>query len=324
MFAAAVCELAQAWDVGPDFVTHLPILLDGSVSGLQHIAAMVRDEVVGEYVNLTPSENGDDFYLRVAQDVWSEHCPPIMQGPTDRKPIKAAGCPRFYGSKAGGFDKRGKPHGMTRAVCEFLDEAAAEEGCVASHDGAELLAKAVDDSVNKLAPCVKEVRIFLEKMVRLYARHNTEFRTVTPLGWPTLHGYFKPDVEQVSVWVNGRKRHCSRTVGDKPEPRTKKAAQSSSPNFVHSIDACHLHMVLLAALAEYIELLTIHDCFGALATRVGRLKQIVNEEFKKLHEYDLLGDILRRAHRELPADADFPDLPKRGGLVINPNFHAFK
>jgi DNA-directed RNA polymerase, mitochondrial len=319
-FAAACCELVQALEVGPDFITHLPITADGSVSGLQHLAAMTRSEVEGAYVNLTPSEDGDDFYLRVAEEVWFKHRPPIMLGPDDRKIVKAPSCRHFYGSKHGGFAKNGKPYGMTKAVCEVLDDEP-----FASHEGADLLAEAVEKAIETLAPCAKGVREFLEALVREYAKYGMEFRWTTPLGLHVLNSYFKPKKKKIAVVVNGKKRYPRIIDGDDTDkPRKKKAVQAVSPNFVHSVDACHMQMVVLAAAAEGIPLMVVHDCFSTIAPYAGRLKQIINEQFIKLHEHDLLGDILKRAKRDLPKSAVLPELPKRGSLVINPNFHAFK
>ena len=317
-FAAACCELYQALEVGPDFISLLPITFDGSVSGLQHLAAMTRSEVEGGYVNLTPSEDGDDFHLRVAAEVWQVR-PPMMYGPTDRKFVKGPGCPYFYGSKAGGFAKNSMPYGMTKAVCEVLDERGAN-----SHDDADFWAKIIETAIETLAPCAKAVREFLERLVKEYAKHGKEFRWTTPLGLPVVGNYFEPEMKQFAVWVNGKKRHPSRIVGDTDKPRKKKAVQAVSPNFVHSVDACHMQMVVNAAAAEGIPIIAVHDSFGTIAPHAGRLKQIISEQFIKLHEHDLLGDILKRAQRDLPKSAVLPEPPKRGSLVINPNFHAFK
>ncbi len=51
------------------FVSHLPLAFDGTCSGLQHFSAMLRDEVGGQAVNLTPSAKPQDIYGIVAQKV---------------------------------------------------------------------------------------------------------------------------------------------------------------------------------------------------------------------------------------------------------------
>ena len=51
------------------FVSHLPLAFDGTCSGLQHFSAMLRDEVGGTAVNLTPSPKPQDVYGIVAIEV---------------------------------------------------------------------------------------------------------------------------------------------------------------------------------------------------------------------------------------------------------------
>jgi DNA-directed RNA polymerase len=69
-FYAACRELAAALTL-PDpstFVSHLPIAMDGSNSGVQHFSAMMRAEE-GHFVNLTPEAAPQDLYAVVAAEV---------------------------------------------------------------------------------------------------------------------------------------------------------------------------------------------------------------------------------------------------------------
>ena len=53
------------------FKTGLPIAFDGSCSGLQHFSGLLRDEIGGKAVNLTPSPTVQDIYSIVAEKVSS-------------------------------------------------------------------------------------------------------------------------------------------------------------------------------------------------------------------------------------------------------------
>lgn len=67
-FYAACRELVAAWD-SPDpeaFVSHLPIALDGSNSGVQHYSAMMRAPE-GRHVNLSATGQVEDLYRAVAE-----------------------------------------------------------------------------------------------------------------------------------------------------------------------------------------------------------------------------------------------------------------
>jgi DNA-directed RNA polymerase len=62
-----------------------------------------------------------------------------------------------------------------------------------------------------------------------------------------------------------------------------------------------LQMVVLEAAAEGIEMLVVHDSFGTIAPRMGRLNQIIREQFQLLHEtHDPLAAVLQQAKRDLP------------------------
>jgi DNA-directed RNA polymerase len=70
--ALSVCfELSRALS-SPDpslYESRLPIHQDGSCNGLQHYAALGRDAIGGEAVNLTPAEIPQDVYMDVADRV---------------------------------------------------------------------------------------------------------------------------------------------------------------------------------------------------------------------------------------------------------------
>jgi len=51
------------------FKCHIPIAFDGTCSGLQHFSAILRDEIGGHAVNLTPSGKVEDIYSIVAEKV---------------------------------------------------------------------------------------------------------------------------------------------------------------------------------------------------------------------------------------------------------------
>lgn len=59
------------------YVSHLTVHMDGSCNGLQHYAALGRDEAGGRAVNVLPSEKPQDVYkvsgivLHAAADIAS-------------------------------------------------------------------------------------------------------------------------------------------------------------------------------------------------------------------------------------------------------------
>jgi len=68
-------EALTAWEKrgeeSEDFPSCLPVFIDGSNNGVQHLAAMSRDEEVAPLVNLVPQATPGDVYMFIADKVWS-------------------------------------------------------------------------------------------------------------------------------------------------------------------------------------------------------------------------------------------------------------
>lgn len=70
---AAIFEWVDFLDTGWGFMSSLPVMIDGTCNGIQHLSALLRDEVAGRYVNLTPSEKPQDIYkvVAVGNEEWT-------------------------------------------------------------------------------------------------------------------------------------------------------------------------------------------------------------------------------------------------------------
>jgi hypothetical protein len=55
-----------------EYLCHLPVFIDGTVSGTQHLVAMSKDEELASFVNLVPTEEPGDLYSKVAELVWNK------------------------------------------------------------------------------------------------------------------------------------------------------------------------------------------------------------------------------------------------------------
>jgi len=127
------------------------------------------------------------------------------------------------------------------------------------------------------------------------------------LRWPTLLGflvfneYLPPDIKPISVSLNGKRKRVDFVVGDLPGVAKDGAIRGVAANFVHSMDACHLQMAALPAAKEGIPLVSVHDCYGTIAPHAARLKEIIHEQFIKMHtEYDWLEAVRGNIHIDLP------------------------
>ena len=249
-----------------------------------------------------------------------------MDGPFDRALVKKPAMSYFYGSRKGGFTKnqagRFRPYGMTKQVAAVLDERG-----VKAPKAAKLLAHEIYNSVEGMVPKAKEVRDFLEDLAEMCAEKGLPLRWTTPLGLLVINRYHEPEIKIVPISLKGRRRRVKLAVGDKPGIAKKKATNAVTANFVHSIDAAHLQFVALAADREGINLVTVHDCFGAIAPKAARLNEIIREEFIWLHKrHNFLVGVRETAKRDLRVK-ELPSVPAIGSAEIEDvlgSFHAFK
>ena len=315
-FAAACVELAQALDVGPTFETRLPLVSDASCSGLQHIAMMMRSGD-GRYANLIPDDVPADFYQVVADRVRDttdllNDIPSIHHRAIVKRPVMTF----FYGVT---------DRGMSDQIFEKLKDLRLNQYEL-SHEKSRAIAKAVSNAIEELATSTKQVRAFLEGIAGAYAASNKVMHWDTPLGLPILNAYHKMKFERVSYPVNGKRRLVKWCTGNTDDVRPGKAKRSVTANFIHSCDAALLHAVALAAKAEGIEIVTVHDCFGTIAPHARRLNEILREQLIELHtKHDWLKAVYDTARQELP-DATLPEIPQRGKLdpnLVRDSFFAF-
>ena len=86
-FLAFACEWFRFITSGedPEFVSHLPVSLDGSCNGLQHFSAMLRDPVGATATNLTHAKEQHDIYTDVAKATERRVRDAIEESAVDRE-----------------------------------------------------------------------------------------------------------------------------------------------------------------------------------------------------------------------------------------------
>ena len=91
---------------GDSYVSHLPIAVDGSCSGLQHFSAMLRDRQGGEAVNLVPMAEPQDIYQRLADRV-ADRVVEDAEAEAEDDELKLASRSVCLGLTAAGMTSRG-------------------------------------------------------------------------------------------------------------------------------------------------------------------------------------------------------------------------
>jgi Autographiviridae RNA polymerase len=290
-FVAACRELVAAQS-DPNFVTHLPVFLDGTSNGIQHLACMIRDEESGKLVNLTNTEDRYDIYRLVAANV--------------KQRLLAAGdeCAKWWLSPRGNCERLTRTllkrpvmtfsYGVTKGGVrdQIIEAYKKEHGQNERPWHVAYLAKVVIDATKDLLKRPDSVMEFIRGLAGLQAWRNLPLEWVTPSGLPVSNNRcYEPNTKTVEI--KSRHRRIEYRVAD---GRTNKiiaadAADDAAPNFVHSMDAAHLVLAVNAAVAEGItDIAVIHDCYAALAPQVQRFQQIIRTQMAMMyHFFDVLG-----------------------------------
>lgn len=140
---------------------------------------------------------------------------------------------------------------------------------------------------------------------------------VTPSGFYAYQDYRKEAPLRIQcifrdgITIRGRVRLSYNLPS---EDRNKvKQANSIAPNFIHSLDATHMHMTLIAAREMGIKNIgMVHDDFGCSAKDADKMFNLVRETFIDLYGQDIVGDLYKQF-----AFFKVPEPPEKGTLDIN-------
>lgn len=320
-FLAWAFEYRQ-WVLDQDgsFVSHIPISMDGSCNGLQNLSALLRDEIGGNATNLTANAVMQDIYRKVAEAATVR--------------LRAI---EFEDPKANDLRDRWLKHGISRSVVKrsvmttpygvtrrsAIDYVVADylkEGHAPCFQRAEymqaasVLMAAVWPAIGDVVVKGREAMDWLKRGARrivagLPVEKEGLVEWDTPSGFPASQAYYQTEVYKIKTRLHGP---CQiNVVSETDEPDPTRHSSGLAPNFVHSMDAAHLHLTTRAAAHEGIDALAmIHDDYGTHAADAEKLYQIIRREFVAMYQnHDPIADLVAR----YPV---LPEPPSRGSLDI--------
>lgn len=190
----AVCKEIDNALRSPDpqqYVSRLPIHQDGSCNGLQHYAALGRDQIGAESVNLYPMKAPQDVYSVVASYVDNDRqidamaglkVAKILEGHIKRKVIKQTVMTTVYG-----VTKFGARLQIARQLSDLKDF---DQAYVWS--GSQYLTEKTFKALQTMFTSAKGIQDWFTDCARVISiRCNQYVQWVTPLGLPVLQPYFK-------------------------------------------------------------------------------------------------------------------------------------
>jgi DNA-directed RNA polymerase len=300
----AWCFEYRAFHTDPGFMSHLPISMDGSCNGLQNFSAMLRDEIGGKATNLTNNVEGCDIYRMVADAAFKR----MLDAPDDPEGFRqrwiAHGINRSIVKRA----VMTTPYGVTRSsatdyvVKDYLQTGAFPELSREEYKAAAIYLMqfawpAIGDVVVKSREAMDWLKKASKKIMKAKAGigdPDPVIHWTTPSGFLATQGYFEYRVHRIHTKLHGDVK--IRVTSETDTPDASRHANGIAPNFVHSMDASHLHLVSAAAAGAGIHSLAmIHDDYGTHAANAQKLYHLIREQFHKMYtEHDPVEDFYRQ------------------------------
>lgn len=321
-FLAFCFEYAAAYN-NPEYISHLPIAMDGSCNGLQNFSAMLRDEVGGREVNLVPQEKPADIYSKVAQHVSEIVTQEALEGneearlwvgKIDRKMAKRNVMTLPYGAKKYGF--------KDQLMAELKDRPKDYLETEDHFKPAVYLADRMYNGIGDIVIAARRAMDWLQAVSAVINEAKQPIVWTTPAGFLAHQQYKVQDTKKIDTfWGSLKVRFQVRIKQDTNKLDTRKQTTGISPNFVHSMDACHLMKTTNRLAANGItSVAMIHDSYGCLAADVEVMNRELREAFILMYtEHDVLEEFRQQMLFQLPEElaVKIPPVPPKGTLDLN-------
>lgn len=267
------------------YICHIPVAMDATCSGLQHLSALTRDTVGGTYTNLIDSSTDQkaDIYAHAAtkaealrEDYITD---PVMlryweDKPITRKMAKKPCMTLVYG-------------GTLLSTLDSVVLDMNDAGYDVIRDGSTILyslgklavptGKALRRAVQESVPKCTEMMDYIQKVNR--AGKAQCMRWVSPVGVPVVNWAEKQAKQRIDIMSMGV-FNINYMLGT-GQYDVRRATNGIVPNFVHSMDAAHLCMTLNEFTGQVVP---IHDSFGTHPCDVPELHRALRSTFVELYQ----------------------------------------
>jgi DNA-directed RNA polymerase len=327
-FLAFCFEWGGYCEQGTDFVSHLPIALDGSCSGIQHFSAALRDEVGGAAVNLTKGEKPSDVYQEVADKVVTKlrHNLTTCGEDAIAQRLLEFGITRSATKRS----TMTLPYGSTRYSCKsFTFDWIAEQSEKMTRqnlenplegvemEAANYLGDLIWDSIGEVVIAARDAMDWLRKTAIEVTKDGLPLYWTTPDGLPVMQDYQDMKARRVKTRLGDCLIYTTlQEEQDKLDSRRQ--ANGVAPNWVHSMDATHLRMTVIYARDNGLtDFALIHDSFGCHACDTDMLSSCLREAMIDVYQDDVLAKFSNEVTQYVDDLSNLPDMPKRGTLDLN-------
>ncbi len=321
------------------FMTHLPIPIDGSNNGWQHLGAISKDPQTGKLVGLIPTDIQQDFYVQTAKELINLNEDEEIQGKLDTMPMKhirkgiskRGSMTRAYSAGAGKiaenmfFDCKADDFHITYDITEdnckslaktliraidnvcpgplstmsyFQNLAAFEIGkyervgpdgekagkeydtIKARYKELYIQEDKTDEELDELDELKKQLNSYTS--VKVYGNGSDTLSWVTPSGFKVHYENWIMRSAKTRGSIDGKQiKHVAQVPSRMPDIRG--FMRGVSPNFVHSLDASHMALVIDEWNEDFG---AVHDSFSTHACDVDKLLSLTKSVFIRMYDVD--------------------------------------
>jgi DNA-directed RNA polymerase len=273
-FIAAVLEYYQCVITKTKKTSGLPVSVDATCSGLQHLSALALDRTAAEMVNVVPTDKPSDGYRIVAEkskEILPEH---LHQHITRKVTKRTVMC---------------TPYGVTlNSARDYIRQEL--KGIELEKGELQMIVKAIYQyGVRQVfdGPC--RSMEFIQKIAGERIKAGaTSLEWVTPSGFPVYQEYRRNAGETVNTKLLGQRVRCE--LLKEWEDRKidlSKSKTAASPNLIHSLDAALLHLVFAEWDAPFT---VIHDCVLGRSCDMDDMGAAIRDKFVEIYSQPVLKD----------------------------------
>ena len=319
----AWCEEYGKFNEDPNFISHIPVGMDGTNNGLQIYSLLLRDPVGAAATNVSPSDRPRDIYQEVADKTTA-----LLKEDIEH-PERAEAWLKFTDSKLPrACTKRPVmvlPYSGTKfSIREYVQEWYEDEiykrnlemnrpfGATWTHT--RYLTEKILEAIKDIVKGAVEAMSWLREVSKICVEHKI------PMIWTAP----KTGFQIFQANVNHRRATIYTCLGDIHRKRSiliplthlskKKQANGISPNFIHTIDAA-IMMLTTVAMPDNCDLVMVHDKYASHADDAHTLANTLRKEVADIFcNMNLLERFRDEIQLQLPPSVVLPDPPKLGEL----------
>ena len=273
-FIAAVLEFHQCVITKTKKTSGLPVSVDATCSGLQHLSALALDRTAAEMVNVVPTDKPSDGYRIVAEkakEILPEHLHQHITRKVTKRTVMTT------------------PYGVTLSSArDYIRQEL--KGIELEKGELQVIVKAIYQyAVRQVfnGPC--RSMEFIQKIAGERIKAGaTSIEWMTPSGFPVHQEYRRNEVETVNTKLLGQRVRCELLKEwEERQIDLSKAKTAASPNLIHSLDAALLHLVF----ANWNRPFTvIHDCVLGRSCDMDDMGAAIRDKFVEIYSQPVLKD----------------------------------